>query len=576
MSEETDNREAEGSQNDVSILASYIDTTEAHERLYKWLEAQSGEQFVRDVFFINKMTKNYYGCIGFWFKTRPASKDGKASNTIVVVPGGGDVPEELTRLSENYNYFKVDEAEKEFTPITVSEDEAEPLAYEMLRKRKPSLFDENGGLKEGTELVGSFNAALPLWEGTYNVKFGREHKFYIDAQTGEVTGESCSDKEKSKIKGKAKKARKAAAVQAVPNREPEAASANDAPKAPEQASAPAAGNEGGDDGGDDEDARKRYVLIGLIVVGIVVLMLIINAITKPSPANRPPSPGQTVPTSINAKSKPKFDPKTMIKKEAQKKDENSAEAFVNKIMDGLKMRSFDKLQSMMAPAEELDRDGLSEEGFTNRTEELNGGFEGYFAKSTAIFPERSAKVVKEDAETVESGSDASGSSNGESKPAAKVTKRTAVVESSFIEDYKDSPDAQEIKNRQICRFTITRTDSGDPKTPSEWRIVRIETKYETPSQEDVEKITGKKTEAYSKIDGDENPQAKEEPKNELSQTEGQPAAAPQSQPAPVNSDPVRVQTEKPQIVLPEISKPEPRATSASEGSESGSAGGSVE
>lgn len=187
---------------DLYTLPFSILTAEAHNILYQWLEKQSDGHFERDRFSINKIYKKYYGCIVFWFSikqhadiARSPLEPGK-KHEIVIIPGNSAVPTEAITLAQNYDFMQLTEinpsglTHDEFMPICVSEEDVKDKAIEKLKKQQPSFFDENGELKNGIDLNMSFPAALPFWEGTYHQRPGRDHKFLIEAQTGEIDGDS--------------------------------------------------------------------------------------------------------------------------------------------------------------------------------------------------------------------------------------------------------------------------------------------------------------------------------------------------------------------------------------------------
>ena len=196
-----DNESQNVPEQELYTLPFSILTAEAHNILYQWLEKQSTDHFERDRFSINKIYKKYYGCIVFWFsiKSHVALADslmepGK-KHEIVIIPGNHTVPNEVLNLSQHYDFMKLTEinpaglSHDEFTPIVVNEDEVRDKAFEKLKKQQPSFFNEDDSLKDGIELNMSFPAALPFWEGTYHQRSGRDHKFFIEAQTGEIDGD---------------------------------------------------------------------------------------------------------------------------------------------------------------------------------------------------------------------------------------------------------------------------------------------------------------------------------------------------------------------------------------------------
>lgn len=569
---------------EIISLPSYIDTSKAHECFYKWVEDQSGEQFAREVFNINRLNKKYYGCICFWFRTKGASK----TDTVIAVPGSDMVPDALIKLSGNYDYTEQDDTDRACTEITADEDEAEEEALRRLKNEHPEFFGEDGELKN-TKLLASFHASIPVWEGTYSVKYGKEHKFFIDAQTGEASGENCSDKEKNSIlKSKQKKAKKQA---------PAPKSEDSADQQTPDETVPETEEETEEDIKEAEEAKKRYILISLIIIALIGLMLVINMLLNIGKTPKTPANGKPAQTSnINAKSKPKFDPKSIIRKEEKKEDLGSAESFANGLINSIKMRNFPDIYGKMVSENEKTSIVFPEasEGFEDITNEFDGSLEHYFEHTSAIFPEGKAKLIKEETSEIQPSELLDGTdSESSAKPEGKKTVKIAIVESSFIEsgNWSDNPDAPETRNRQICRFTLIKRDK-------DWKICRVEEKNETPSEEDIEKVIGK-TEQYSQVEENKSGENKEEekpsePSSEPQSNTGSDQTAQEPQEQIQTSSPEPPQTssrheeeyrqappppprEKPQFTLPPSPKPEPRAaSSATEGSDSGSAGGSVE
>lgn len=174
-------------------------TAEAHNILFQWLEKQSEGHFSRDNFSIGKIYKKFYGAHAFWYSVKPeAMKSGgfATPREIVIIPGSSSVPQEVIELAAHYDFMKLIDLDKkalsvtEYAPIKVDIKESEAKALEKLKKQQPSFFDGDDNLKSGVELEIAFPIALPVWEGFYTMGLSKEHRFYIEAQTGEIQGEA--------------------------------------------------------------------------------------------------------------------------------------------------------------------------------------------------------------------------------------------------------------------------------------------------------------------------------------------------------------------------------------------------
>lgn len=167
-----------------------------------------------------RMNKKYYGCWLFWFivpedlrasddqpvSSSPAGETGKRKK-LIVIPGSAAVPAQMRDLSRFYDFMELctlDEkisAGSEFTGITVSERDAFEEARKRLREDEGSLFDEKGALSPEVKIVHKVPIALPLWEGAYDFRGGRECLFFIDGQKGNIIGEEFTKDSRSHIFG---------------------------------------------------------------------------------------------------------------------------------------------------------------------------------------------------------------------------------------------------------------------------------------------------------------------------------------------------------------------------------------
>ncbi len=610
------NEQKTNEENNASILQSYIDTKQAHDLLFQWIEKQNSETYVRDHFFLNKMIKNYYGCIGFWFKTKAINPQEKPLDIIITVPGSNKVPDAVIELSKNDNFRKFEQEQKNYTPILISEEEAEPRAYELLKKQYPTLFDEFGKLTEETELLGTFLVAIPIWEGTYNSKYGREHKFYIDAQTGEVTGDLYNDK--SKINKKPTKRLTAKDLEKLNTNsdktditaKTEKEKINNSESKKEEkvkSQKPQKSNENRDDVEDnketEEDERKRYVLIALIVLAIAILLFIFSQILKPNHDPNKPNPHNT---SITAQQKPKYTPPPKDKVDNKTKIERETpEKFVDSIIKKLISQKYKEINELISknPDEVIQ----IEEGYTNITSMFRdlGQLEDYYSKTTSIFPEKTTKIFGK----TEKNKDVSENvlSDGSAIPSvikeqAKEENNLISISTSYIETYKDSSsEATEKKDRTILIFTLSTEDN---KT----KVKSVHRKYETVDDSAISQIIEKESNSYSEIsqkqpdENKEEQKQKEENNNSNENIQQQPekkVEIPVSQKPHINLIPKgstyvedeptkqeeknikkesiqQVETEPAINQTNSATTPNNTTSSSSEGSDFGSAGGSVQ
>ena len=517
------NEQKTNEENNASILQSYIDTKQAHDLLFQWIEKQNSETYVRDHFFLNKMIKNYYGCIGFWFKTKAINPQEKPMDIIITVPGSNKVPDAVIELSKNDNFRKFEQEPKNYTPIIISEEEAEPRAYELLKKQYPNLFDEFGKLTEETELLGTFLVAIPIWEGTYNSKYGREHKFYIDAQTGEVTGDLYNDKSKANKKPTKRLTAKdleklntnSDKTDITAKTEKEKTNNNESKKEEKiksQKSKKSNENENKDDIEDnkeiEEDDRKRYIVIALIVLAIAILLFIFSQILKPNHDPNKPNPQNT---SITAQQKPKYTPPPKDKVEKAKIERETPEKFVDSIIKKLITQKYNEISELMSknPDEAIQ----IEEGYTNITSMFRdvGQLEDYYSKTTSIFPEKTTKIfgkTEEKKDVVENNLPDGSAIPSVIKEQAKEENNLVSVSTSYIETYKESnsdDNSAEKKDRTVLIFTLSIEDN---KT----KIKSVHRKYETVDDSAISQIIEKESNSYSEISQKQPEEKKEEQK----------------------------------------------------------------
>ncbi len=194
-----------------------VNVQDAHSILYGWLETLKGEHFQREHFHIAKMNKKYYGCWLFWFivpdshhsseedSIPTSSGEAGKKKKLIVVSGSPSVPSQLLELTKFYNFMELcmlDEklpASSEFNPITVSEKDAFDEALKRLGEEEPSLFDGRGSLSSEVNIQHRVPIALPLWEGAYDYRGGRECLFFIDGQKGNIIGEEFTKDSRSHI-----------------------------------------------------------------------------------------------------------------------------------------------------------------------------------------------------------------------------------------------------------------------------------------------------------------------------------------------------------------------------------------
>ena len=606
------NEQQDNAQDNVIILSSYIDTNQAHDLLFKWIEKQNSENYVRDHFFVKEMHKKYYGCIGFWFQTKALNPKEKATNIVVIVPGSNKVPEAITELSKYYDYNKFEETTKEYTPISITDDEAEPKAYELLKKQYPSLFDEFGKLDSNTEIAGACSVAIPVWEGTYNSKYGKEHKFYIDAQTGETTGDLYNDKSKApkkptkrltpnEIKELGKSDIALEKITSTSKKEETTSKKDKTNEKPKEAQKEAENNDEDDD--IDENESHRYIIIFLIVVAIAILLFIGSKILNP---NHDPNVPNTQKTSITAQQKPKYNPPPKNNVEKNKTEREKPENFADSIIKKLVSQKYKEINELMSK----NPDEFAEiEGYTNVTSAFEnlGELESYYSKTTSIFPEKTTKIFSQSNSNDNSENklpDGSAIPNV-IKEQAKEDNNLISVYTSYIETYNETDsigNSSEKKDRTILIFTLSTEDN---KT----KIKSIHRKYEQVDEDAISQIIEKESNSYSEISQNKEEDKKENKTEEKPKEEENKNNSETSYQQPKQEVESQTTTKKPQInLIPEgstyveneptkpkqekknIEEVETSTTtsttqqtnspsnvySSSEGSESGSAGGSVQ
>lgn len=525
---EPDTERQERSKEEVSFIQSHIDTKEAHECLFQWLEKQSEDKFARDHFYINKITKKYYGCIGFWFRIPDETKGGTKVDEVVIVPGCSQVPQELIKLSVYYKYYRTaDQTKKDFTPINITEDEAEPKAYELLKTQNPSAFDENGNFKPTGELIGTFLAAVPLWEGTYNSKYGKEHKFYIDAQTGETIGDLYIEKAKGKKKNKDEE-QKAPAQQTQTSEE-----IKNEKNAFVRNNERKENNDDNDDEEEETGERKRYILLTLIIVAAGILCVVLSKIFSPPPSTPPPNfPVSQTTEQITAPAKPKPTPLQIRKEE---NETEKPEETADKILKLLAGKKYEEVAGMISSSPDFsDQSG-------DRTKDFSDAklLADYYSKTSNLIPEKTSKL------TTEENSDNSGTTPGatEEKNETEVKVQTSYVESG---SWNDS--GEERTYRGLCVFTLVKEDGT-------WKIKNVNIQ-----SEQIEEKADEETSKTSSQSGQEQNYSESS-----DYSSGDTAAQGQGQDKTADS---------PQIIL--SPQPIPDLQPSASGTESGSAGGSVE
>ncbi|MDQ7822463.1 MAG: zinc ribbon domain-containing protein [Candidatus Eremiobacteraeota bacterium] len=190
----------------LSILVS-----DAHTLIYSWLEAQQQDTYERENFHILRMNKKYYGCWLFWYivsengdkctglsmekSDLEAPQETQKRTKIILVPGSNEIPQEVVKLSVHYDFMELCELDEkvvdssEFVVPTLDESEAQKKALEKLKAEEPALFDYQGRLQESAKLSHSVSVFLPVWEGAYDYRGGREYTFFINGQKGQIEGE---------------------------------------------------------------------------------------------------------------------------------------------------------------------------------------------------------------------------------------------------------------------------------------------------------------------------------------------------------------------------------------------------
>lgn len=181
-----------------------ISVSDAHSILFKWFEKMEGEHYNREHFHITRMNKKYYGCWLFWFlspQRQEKTQDTQASvsmektKKIIVVPGGDSVPQEVLAITSQYDFMdlcildnKISQS-PEFIPVSISENIAYNEAIKQLKIEEPNLVDDNNRLIPEVQLTHKIPVGLPVWEGSYDYRGGKECSFFINGQKGNIEGE---------------------------------------------------------------------------------------------------------------------------------------------------------------------------------------------------------------------------------------------------------------------------------------------------------------------------------------------------------------------------------------------------
>jgi hypothetical protein len=192
-----------------------VSVSDAHVLLFNWLEKLQGDFYKRDLFHILRMNKKYYGFWLLWFlvpaemslsgedkmldqaQDKDAAPDQGKKKKIIIIPGG-DYPSEVINLLPNYDFMELSLLEQkmmsgpDYMAIARSEKSAHEEALARLETEEPSLFDEKGELLPGISLCHRIPVGLPVWEGAYNFRGGKECPFYINGQKGKLIGEEFS------------------------------------------------------------------------------------------------------------------------------------------------------------------------------------------------------------------------------------------------------------------------------------------------------------------------------------------------------------------------------------------------
>ena len=326
------------------------------------------------------------------------------------------------------------------------------------------------------------------------------------------------------------------------------------------------------------------------------MLFISSKILTPNHDPKQPNPKTT---SITATPKPKYTPPPKDKVEKQKVEKETPEKFTDSVIKKLISQKYKDINELMSknPDETMEI-----EEYTNITSMFRdlGQLEDYYSKTTSIFPEKTTKVFKSDSDkTLEENKLPDGSAIPEViKEQAKGENELISVSTSYIETYKDGnsdENATEKKDRTVLIFTLS---TEDDKT----KIKSVHRKYEQVDESAISQIVEKESNSYSEISQNKSEENKEE------KTKQEEKKKEDSYKQPEKKEVEYSTTQKPHINLipqgstyveeteppkQEVTKKESveqvetsatqsttnsntTNTSLSEGSDSGSAGGSVQ
>ena len=444
-----------------------------------------------------------------------------------------------------------------------------------------------------------------------NVRINKTNRIYIDAQTGEVTGDLYNDKSKTNKKPTkrltTKDLEKLTTNSDKAKTEREKTNNSESKKEEKTKSKSQKTNENTENIDEnketEEEERKRYIVIALIVLAIAILLFIFSQILKPNHDPNKPNPQNT---SITAQQKPKYTPPPKDKVEKVKIEKETPEKFVDSIIKKLITQKYNEINELMSknPDEMME----IEDGYTNITSMFKdvGQLEDYYSKTTSIFPEKTTKIfgkTKEQKDVVENNLPDGSAIPSVIKEQAKEENNLVSVSTSYIETYKESnsdDNSAEKKDRTILIFTLSTEDN---KT----KIKSVHRKYETVDESAISQIIEKESNSYSEISQKQPEEKKEEQKqkeennnsNENIQQPKKEVEIPVSQKPHINLIPkgsTYVEDETPKQEEKHIKKesiqqvetepainqtnsattPTNTTSSSSEGSDFGSAGGSVQ
>lgn len=189
-----------------------ISASDAHLILFNWLEKQHGENFRREDFNILRMNKKYYGCWLLWYAIPDEGSDSENSGDVfetadqilsmsgkrkktLIISGNEDFPVEIHELSSYYDFMDMcilDNkilASSEYITITKTEKAAYDESLELLKREELQVFDNKDKLSSKVKLLHRLPIGLPVWEGAYDFRGGKECAFFINGQSGNLVGE---------------------------------------------------------------------------------------------------------------------------------------------------------------------------------------------------------------------------------------------------------------------------------------------------------------------------------------------------------------------------------------------------